>query len=142
MKKRISLLLMAFVAVTMLFTGCKKDNADLILGKWTVDGAKSYVTMTVMGATHTEYMDDGDNTLTFNSDGTVVVVSTDEDGETDTENGTYTLSADVLSMTLEGETVEFNIAELTESKMVLTTSQVIEEEGMTITTDIHMELTR
>lgn len=142
MKKRISLLLMAFVAVTMLFTGCKKDNADLILGKWTVDGAKSYVTESAMGMTHTEYMDDDTTTLTFNSDGTVVAVSTDEDGETDTENGTYTLSADVLSMTLEGETVELNIAELTKSKMVLTNTQVVEVQGMTITTDIHMELTR
>ena len=43
MKKRISFMLMALVAMSMFFGACKKDNADLILGTWNINGDKTYV---------------------------------------------------------------------------------------------------
>lgn len=152
MKKRISLLLMTFVAATMLLTGCKKSTSELILGTWTVDGAKSYVSASFMGQTFTHSMaEEGMASITFNSNGTVVV-TTIEEGETDTDTASYTIAENKLTMTMSEEDDEtgevytvvtvYDIDVLTESELVLSGATSMTEGGMTMTVNVHLEMSR
>lgn len=90
-----------------------------LLGTWKTE--KMVVSMTLEGKeiSETITLDKGDEdlfkTLTFISDGNVVV--TFKDGEVD--NGTWEYSDDVLTTTINGEESLFNVVELKASEMVL-----------------------
>lgn len=142
MKSRFSLVLMAFVAATMLFSSCKKDDSELILGTWNLNGEKSYMSWTYGQSSETENMSDVKGTFTFKSDGTVVIASEDE-GEPEEVTGSYTLAEGKLTITEPSEGSQiFNIEKLTKSDLIIgqSESQVIDGQEYSMT--IHMEFTR
>jgi hypothetical protein len=127
-----------FVAASMFaFTGCSKDYEDEIIGTWKVTSI--IVTETFNGQSHTEdETPQGENTLTFNEDKTVVA-TTVEEGHTETENGTYSIDDDTLIMTLEGETQRLAI-DIDGNDMTLTLNQSFSEGDMTMSMKAVMKL--
>ena len=129
MKKLISLFVAAFavLAISAGISSCDKDSIAVakLLGTWKTE--KMVVLMTREGKeiSETITLDKGDNdmfkTLTFISDGNVVV--TFKDGEVD--NGTWEYSDGKLILTTEdsGEvSLEFNVDELTRKSLVISMS--------------------
>ena len=129
MKKIVNLFVAAFavLALSVGFTSCSKDAMGemKLLGTWKTE--KMVVTMTLEGVeiSNTITLDKGDDdmfkTLTFISDGNVVV--TFKDGEVD--NGTWEYSDGKLILTPDdsgGESLEFNVDELTRKSLVISMS--------------------
>ena len=130
MKKIINLFVAAFavLALSVGFTSCSKDAMGemKLLGTWKTE--KMVVSMTLEGKeilSETITLDKGDEdmfkTLTFISDGNVVV--TFKDGEVD--NGTWEYSDGKLILTPDdsgGESLEFNVDELTRKSLVISMS--------------------
>jgi len=145
MKQRISLLLLAFVAASMLFSSCKKDQSELILGTWNLIGANSYRSINYGDLDNTEYYTDATVSMQFKSDGTMVITKTDEDGEVDTDTVSYTVADGVLTL-VDDESdeipVKMNIDKLTDKDLILTHTDSYDMQGMTYTKIIHFELTR
>lgn len=127
-----------FVAATMFaFTGCSKDYEDEIIGTWKVTSIS--VTETFNGQSHTEdETPQGEYTLTFNEDKTVVATAVEE-GHTETDNGTYSIDDDTLIMTLEGETQRLAI-DIDGNDMTLTLNQSFSEGDMTMSMKAVMKL--
>jgi len=143
MKKRFSVLLMAFVAVTMLFSSCKKDQSELILGTWNLDGSKSYQSIRYGELDNTEYLDNATMTLQFKSDGTVVSNITNLDGSVDTETFSYTIADGVLTTIDEdNDVIKMTIDKLTDAELIFTHTESYDVQGMTYTMVIHYEFTR
>lgn len=130
MKRIVSFFIAAFamLAISAGITSCDKDSIAVakLLGTWKTE--KMVVLMTHEGkeiSSETITLDKGDNdmfkTLTFISDGNVVV--TFKDGEVD--NGTWEYSDGKLILTTEdsGEvSLEFNVDELTRKSLVISMS--------------------
>ena len=129
MKKIVNLFVAAFavLALSVGFTSCSKDAMGemKLLGTWKTE--KMVVTMTLEGVeiSNTITLDKGDDdmfkTLTFISDGNVVV--TFKDGEVD--NGTWEYSDGKLILTPDdsgGVSLEFNVDELTRKSLVISMS--------------------
>lgn len=129
MKKIVNLFVAAFavLALSVGFTSCSKDAMGemKLLGTWKTE--KMVVTMTLEGVeiSNTITLDKGDDdmfkTLTFISDGNVVV--TFKDGEVD--NGTWEYSDGKLILTTEDSgavSLEFNVDELTRKSLVISMS--------------------
>lgn len=133
---------MAFVAVTMLFSGCKKDQSELILGTWYLDGAKSYNSIRYGEMDNTQYMDDRNYSLTFKSDGTVDLMESEGDEEPEIETETYTIADGVLTVTDDDDPVSMTIDKLTETELSLTKTDSYDVQGMNYTMVIHYEFTR
>ena len=121
----------AFVAVvlaalTLSLTGCKKDNEDLIIGKW--DVTASTITYTMQGETETEdILADGTQaTMTFQKDGTMISWTKDADGEEFTESGKWSIKDDKVTFEFEESETQmmpvmtFNIDKLDKKNMELT----------------------
>lgn len=127
-----------FVAASMFaLTGCSKDYEDEIIGTWKVTSI--IVTETFNGQSHTEEeTPQGEYTLTFNEDKTVVA-TTVEEGHTETDNGTYSIDDDTLIMTLDGETQKLAI-DIDGDDMTLTASESFSEGGMTASMKMVMKL--
>ena len=127
-----------FVAASMFaLTGCSKDYEDEIIGTWKVTSIT--ITETFNGQSHTEEeTPQGEYTLTFNEDKTVVA-TTVEEGHTETDNGTYSIDDDTLIMTLEGETQRLAI-DIDGDDMTLTASESFSEGGMTASMKMVMKL--
>ena len=139
MKKvlRVFALFVAVFAMASL-TSCKKDNADLIIGKWQFD--KATITVTVDDPTYQEFLDAffGDfneemneemkgATLEFKSDNTLIATSIDsETHETETDTYSYTVEGDKLSF--DGEVM--TITTLTKKSLVLEMSDTFDEDGI------------
>jgi len=151
MKKRISVLLMAFVVVGLIFAGCKKEEvveeptmAELILGTWNADLSASTVTMSFMGMTQTQTLNElmSSQTMTFNADGTVTTHEVYQNGSVDDLSATYTLADSVLTLTQDEQPVNFTIEELTKTSLKMTGDANMEIEGVSIPVTTHYELTR
>ena len=124
---------MMVAALVSLFalTSCEKDPAELIVGKWTVTS----MSVTVDGVTQEKNpIEEGvDATYTFKADGTGE--TTEEIGEI--RNGyTFTYSVftsgdkQILDITFEGNTANFEILTLDENTLVFSREAV--ESGHTI----------
>ncbi|MBP3383357.1 MAG: lipocalin family protein [Tidjanibacter sp.] len=132
MKRNIFTMMVAALVSLFALTSCEKDPAELIVGKWTVTS----VSFTVDGVTQEKNpIEEGVGaTYTFKADGT---------GETTEEIGdekmsyTFTYSVftsgdkQILGITLEGDTVNFEIQTLDENTLVFFREAV--ESGHTIT---------
>lgn len=129
MKKIVNLFVAAFavLALSVGFTSCSKDAMGemKLLGTWKTD--KMVVTMTLEGVeiSNTITLDKGDDdmfkTLTFISDGNVVV--TFKDGETDTATWEYSDGKLILTTEDSGAvSLEFNVDELTRKSLVISMS--------------------
>lgn len=127
-----------FVAASMFaLTGCSKDYEDEIIGTWKVTSIT--ITETFNGQSHTEEeTPQGEYTLTFNEDKTVVA-TTVEEGHTETDNGTYSIDDDTLIVTLDGETQKLAI-DIDGDDMTLTASESFSEGGMTASMKMVMKL--
>ncbi len=111
MKKfKIAALLMCFVAVSMVFTSCSK-NEDLIIGKWKVtkvtEGDRVYTEGEEIGSIW-EFKSDNTFTLSFEYAGQSMSVP-----------GTYAINDDELTITMYGEAETATIDKLNKSKMIL-----------------------
>lgn len=129
MKKIVNLFVAAFavLALSVGFTSCSKDAMGemKLLGTWKTE--KMVVTMTLEGVeiSNTITLDKGDDdmfkTLTFISDGNVVV--TFKDGETDTATWEYSDGKLILTTEDSGAvSLEFNVDELTRKSLVISMS--------------------
>lgn len=110
MKKfRIAALMMCFVAVSMVFASCAK-NEDLIVGKWKC-------TKIVDGDRTTTYGDSEGYIYEYLADNTVkmYMVGLEAYGVT----GTYSIDGDVLTISIASQPQKSNIDKLTKSKMIL-----------------------
>lgn len=131
MKKIVNLFVAAFavLALSVGFISCSKDAMGemKLLGTWKTE--KMVVSMTLEGkeiSSETITLDKGDKymfkTLTFISDGNVVV--TFKDGEVD--NGTWEYSDGKLILTTDDSgavsLLEFNVDELTRKSLVISMS--------------------
>ena len=130
MKKIVNLFVAAFavLALSVGFTSCSKDAMGemKLLGTWKTE--KMVVTMTLEGVeiSNTITLDKGDDdmfkTLTFISDGNVVV--TFKDGETDTATWEYSDGKLILTTEDSGAvSLEFNVDELTRKSLVISMSE-------------------
>ena len=115
--------MLLFVVSMVSLTSCKKENANLILGKWECTSATytqaGYAPQTVPWLNGMVWE--------FKANGTLIGSIPDDLDETDDETGsaTYVVSGDVLTVTYideeEGdtETESYAIKELTKTKLVL-----------------------
>lgn len=107
-------------AMAMTLTSCKKDAEDLIIGDWELVNME--MTNSVSGLTGNYAMYNGDTTaieepeagesqtMTFKKDGTVTIVTIEPEEETQTENGTYTIENENITLTVNNESQVFQLA--------------------------------
>ena len=131
MKK--SIISMAVAAIVSLFalTSCEKEPAELIVGKWTMTTININYGGISMDFTPSEM--DMVATFTFKADGTGSLL----DGEnTEAMPFTYRMLTEgdkqLLSLTLDGETILFDVLTLSDESLVL--SQEENEDGESIKT--------
>ena len=153
--KKIKVLATALCAILVLgLASCSKSNEDKILGTWDMVSGTS--TVTVSGSPIEEWngteTEDiafiGDNYVTFKDDGTMILVETGEYSEQSTTlTGTYTVKDDQLDWILksndpegEDEISHLTIQKLDKKEMVLTTSEEMSQDGMTMKMDITFSL--
>ncbi len=141
MKKRLLSIFMAVAAAGMMFTSCNNDPEDLIVGTWTLDGAKSYASHveSYQGETwgDTIYMTDMQVTMTFNADGSVYGTETYGD-RSHTDTASYTITDDKL--VIDGE--DHDIQTLTKKSLILHDEEDETNGEMTVHFIDHMEFTR
>ena len=129
--KKIKYLTLLFLAVSVGFTSCKKDDDEVsIVGKWgTTKSVNINYTGTIKGSTETETTFTAEDYIEFKSDGTTIL---SEDGDTDA--GTYTFNNDTQKLSIkftgDDESVVFDIKTLTTTDLVLYTEE-IDVEGST-----------
>ncbi len=132
MKRNIFTMMVAALVSLFALTSCEKDPADLIVGNWTVTS----VSVTLDGVTQEKNpIEEGvAATYTFKADGTGETI--EEIGEN--RNGyTFTYSVftsgdkQILGITFEGDTANFEILTLDENTLVFSREAV--ESGHTIT---------
>lgn len=111
MKKTMKIMAMVlFVFSLTALSSCSKSNADLILGKWQLDRVSATVGEQTEEFTAEQFAqmfgeEDMVAVLEFKSDGYVY------DGYGD--KSAYTIDGETLTITEEGETMTFDIVELT-----------------------------
>ena len=124
-------------ALTLSLTGCSKDPEDLIIGTW----LETEITMTVTesGRTQTEsLLEEGMVVeMTMKEDNTYVTYSKYVDGEESTDNGTWSITDDKLTMTSSDDVFEFGpqvytIEKITKKDMVLTQKEAFGNDSMEI----------
>lgn len=121
MKKTLMTIAVIFcAAMAMTLTSCKKDAEDLIIGDWELVNME--MTNSVSGLTGNYAMYNGDTTaieepeagesqtMTFKKDGTVTIVTIEPEEETQTENGTYTIENENITLTVNNESQVFQLA--------------------------------
>lgn len=149
MKKPFRILTLFVAVASMAFvTSCKKDNADLILGKWTFDS----VTVTATNADAQAEIDAylplveaiyKNLVLEFKSDNTLIVTGGDLfDADDDDAVVTYSIDGNKLTITTtydDGyvETSTVDIKTLTSSKLSLEMTE--DEEDYSITETLNFK---
>lgn len=136
MKKtlRFFALMLGLVSMVM-FSSCKKDNEDLIVGKWnvtTISQGSQAMQLSSMGMTMVfEFTKDGKlfEDVTMNFMGETM---------TDRQEGTYSVDGDKLLMTADGETEEATIQSLDKKELVIF-SKMLDEDFGNIEATITME---
>ena len=149
MKNAMKFLTVAFVAVvTLAVTGCQKDPEDLIIGTWNATTAYATTTITGFGeefdgtSIDTVTFAEGDYSFTFNKDNTLVLHSVDEEsGAAEDTQATYTISDKKVTITIEGQSQEMTITEISKKDLVLTfsISMAQDEASMTMDTEMHFK---
>lgn len=122
-------------AFAMLFSACSKDDISIV-GKWNIDKMAFEMTMVVDGETQTETgTETNQGWIEFNSGGTGI----DDAGD----SFTWTLSGDELTISEEGEdSFTMTLTTLTEDKIVGEWTDQDEWDGVDVTTNITIELSR
>jgi len=133
------LVLLVVVASGMVLTGCEKNNAKNIVGKWKL------VSQDV------EYKNGGDvkkNTVQiqysmiweFTADGTAIQTM-EEEGEIDTATASYTFENNIITTNDDGDVTQMVVKELTSKKLVVEGSESEIKDGIryTITTTLTFE---
>jgi hypothetical protein len=92
--KKTRLILFAFAAMVIAFSGCSKDDDFSMVGTWTQESSKFEINMGIPGMDGFTMEDNDPATIVFNADGTGT--ATDDEG-TDTFN--WSLSGNELSIT-------------------------------------------
>ena len=121
MKKTLMSIAVIFcAAMAMTLTSCKKDAEDLIIGDWdyvnaeikyTVSGLTGEYAMYNQDTTAIEEPEAGESqTITFRKDGTFTMSSTYPEEGTQTENGTYTIENENITLTVNNEPQVFQLA--------------------------------
>jgi hypothetical protein len=121
MKKTLMSIAVIFcAAMAMTLTSCKKDAEDLIIGDWelvnmemttSVSGLTGEYAMYNQDTTMVETPEAGESqTMTFKKDGTVTIVTIEPEEETQTENGTYTIENENITLTVNNESQVFQLA--------------------------------
>lgn len=146
MKKSLkTLAAVVIAALTFGLTACTKDADDLIIGSWEMTS----MTLSIDSSdapedswSNTWTPEQGESTVwTFNKDNTVTVTDT-ENGETTTENGTYSVKDNTLTMTVDSETEILNIDNIDKKSMTLSISESNTEEGTTHTESLVINFTK
>ena len=140
-------LLYTFLAVSIIFASCKKEEDEVvtpvapsIVGTWTPTSAAVNYTVTMggmmlMDTSYTMTPSDEDWDLTdveFTADGQRIM---------DGESIPYSYSGNTLTITEDNE-VETHTCTVTSTDMVLIMNDTEVEDGMIITSDITLNLTR
>lgn len=131
-------------------TDCQKDPEDLIIGTWNATTAYATTTTTIAGvgeeydgtSTDTVTFAEGDYSFTFNKDNTLVLHSVDEEsGAAEDTQATYTISDKKVTITIEGQSQEMTIVEISKKDLVLTSSISMAqgEASMTMDTEMHFK---
>lgn len=106
-------------ALTFGLTSCSKDAEDLIIGSW--EFVSMDMSMSYGDQNHNETItpDEGESTTyTFKKDGTMQMTDVSADG-TETENGTYTVDDDQITITSsKGEVESYTITKIDKKEMV------------------------
>ena len=135
-----------FAAAVMTLTGCSKDPEDLIIGTWNATKVISTMSYTMGDHTETETETEtfkaGESQMTFKEDGTIIIKSTDDDGSTSQESGTYTVNDKKITITAEGQTMSGDIVDIDKKEMELKISLSISEQGMSMTLVADMFFTK
>ena len=131
MKKSIISMAVAAIVSLIALTSCEKEPAELIVGKWTMTTININYGGISMDFTPSEM--DMVATFTFKADGTGSLL----DGEnTEAMPFTYRMLTEgdkqLLSLTLDGETILFDVLTLSDESLVL--SQEENEDGESIKT--------
>lgn len=120
MKRNIFTMMMAALVSLFALTSCEKEPADLIVGKWTVTAMSVSYGGISMDIDPSEAGMEA--TYTFNADGTGYAYEGDAD-ESNEAAFTYMVltSGDkqILSMTIDGDTANFDILTLDDNNLVL-----------------------
>lgn len=133
MKRNFFTMMVAAIVSLFALTSCEKEPAELIVGKWT---------MTEMNVSYGDVSldikpsDRGmDVTYTFNADGTGYIALIDAEVN-DVSAFTYTMlsSGDkqILSITVDGATEDFDILTLDDKNLVMYSEEI--EDGQTLKT--------
>lgn len=147
MKKAFRIITLFVAVASMAFiTSCKKDNENLIIGKWQFDNVNLSITVDdpeiqamvdqfINGEILLLNAELKNTQLEFKGDGTYTLI--DEDG---TNPGTYSIDGDKI--TLDGDLA--TIKTLTKNALVIEMSETLTEEddGMDGTMVMTMEYTR
>ncbi|MFO8020817.1 MAG: lipocalin family protein [Perlabentimonas sp.] len=122
-------------AFAMLFSACSKDDISIV-GKWNIDKMTFEMTMVVDGETQTETgAETNQGWIEFKSGGTGI----DDAGD----SFTWTLSGDKLTISEDGEDpLTMTLTTLTEDKIVGEWTDQEVWQGVDVTTDITIELTK
>lgn len=127
MYKTIKILVATVCAMaTLSLVGCSKDPEDLIIGTWYAQKIVTTTTVSGMGeeydgtTTDTETFKEGEAGFTFKEDGTVLILTLDEEtGKTDTETANYTISDKTLTISDGDESQTMTIASIDKKEMHL-----------------------
>ena len=128
-------MLLGIVAMISL-SSCKKDNEDLIIGKWNVVSETAMgqtMNLSQMGMTMTwEFLKDGTGkmNMTMNFMG---------QNMNESEDFAYTVDGDKLIMTAEGETETVTIVNLDKKVLELEMTDVDEDTGAPMTIQMNCE---
>lgn len=111
--------MVCLIATMALMSSCQKQE-DLIVGTWKLEE----LTCTPDNPMMSSFMKD--LTFTFNADNTCTMALTIF-GETDTDNGTYTISNDKLTITIDGEPAVCDVLELNKKNLEFVVEETDED---------------
>lgn len=120
MKRNIFTMMVAALVSLFALTSCEKEPAELIVGKWTVTAVSLSYGGVSMDIDPSETGMDA--SYTFNADGTGYAYEADADESAEAAFTYMVLNSgdkQILSMTIEGETANFDILTLDDNNLVL-----------------------
>lgn len=152
MKKILTKTLMLFVALaTISLTSCTKEPEDNILGKWKAN--KFVANMTMYGQTLTMDATEGIENFEFLENGQCILVVHEIDEENSEmtpvflpeliyDTVSYTINDEQLCFIDEGELSTLNIDEMAKNDIILSGSQLIDDEEFPLEIKVNLELER
>lgn len=120
MKRNIFTMMVAALVSLFALTSCEKEPAELIVGKWTVTAVSVSYGGISMDIDSSETGMEA--TYTFNADGTGYAYEADADESAEAAFTYMVLTSgdkQILSMTIDGETANFDILTLDDNNLVI-----------------------